>query len=395
MSDDTPVPAPVPPAGRPATVLLVDDQAIVGAAVRRMLQPEPGIVFHFCNDPLRAVEMAREVEPTVILQDLVMPGIDGLDLVRKYREAEATRDVPIVVLSTREEPETKAEAFARGANDYIVKLPDRLELVARVRYHSKGYVALLERNEATGRLMAELREASQYVKSLLPPPIPEGPVKVDWRFFTSTSLGGDAFGYEWIDDDHLQIYLLDVCGHGVGAALLSVTVMNVLRSRSLAGADFRNPGAVLAALNEAFPMSKQNGSYFTIWYGVYRPSTRRLVHASGGHPAALLLTGPPGSSPATRLRAANLIIGFVPGKSFASEEVVVPPGARLFVFSDGVYEVDVPGGGVWAFDDFARFLEQPPTPGASRMDDLLAEARRLQGSESLPDDFSIVEAVFP
>ena len=126
----------VSPSSRPVTVLLVDDQAIVGAAVRRMLQPEEGIVFHHCSDPTKAIETAESVEPTVILQDLVMPGVDGLDLVTKYRETASTRDVPIVVLSTREEPETKAEAFARGANDYIVKLPDRLELVARVRYHS-------------------------------------------------------------------------------------------------------------------------------------------------------------------------------------------------------------------------------------------------------------------
>ena len=386
---------PVPPSRRPVTVLLVDDQAIVGAAVRRMLQPEEGVVFHHCSDPTKAIETAESVEPTVILQDLVMPGVDGLDLVTKYRENASTRDVPIVVLSTREEPETKAEAFARGANDYIVKLPDRLELVARVRYHSKGYVALLERNEATRQLMAELAEASQYVRSLLPPPVEEPRVRIDWRFLTSTSLGGDAFGYGWIDDDHLQLYLLDVCGHGVGAALLSVTVMNVIRSQSLPGADFRRPDEVLSALNEAFPMAKQNGSYFTIWYGVYSPSTRTLVHASGGHPAALLLEEPVGGAPAARLRAPNLIIGFVPGKKFKSQEVAVPAGARLFLFSDGVYEVEMADGQIWPFDEFAAFMEQPPSPGASRMDDLLVEARRLNRSDALPDDFSIVEAVFP
>ncbi|HRY42601.1 MAG TPA: SpoIIE family protein phosphatase [Thermoanaerobaculia bacterium] len=386
---------PVSPSSRPVTVLLVDDQAIVGAAVRRMLQPEEGIVFHHCSDPTKAIETAESVEPTVILQDLVMPGVDGLDLVTKYRETASTRDVPIVVLSTREEPETKAEAFARGANDYIVKLPDRLELVARVRYHSKGYVALLERNEATRQLMAELAEASQYVKSLLPPPLEEPRVRIDWRFLTSTSLGGDAFGYGWIDDDHLQLYLLDVCGHGVGAALLSVTVMNVIRSQALPGADFRKPDEVLSALNEAFPMAKQNGSYFTIWYGVYRPSTRTLVHASGGHPAALLLEGPAGTAPAARLRAPNLIIGFVPGKTFRSQEVAVPPGARLFLYSDGVYEVEMADGQIWPFDDFAAFMEAPPAPGASRMDELLAQARRLNRSDALPDDFSILEAVFP
>ena len=84
----------------------------------------------------------------MILQDLVMPDIDGLTLVKNFRANEATRETPMIVLSTKEEPAVKAEAFALGANDYIVKLPDRLELLARIRYHSKGYIALLQRNEA-------------------------------------------------------------------------------------------------------------------------------------------------------------------------------------------------------------------------------------------------------
>jgi two-component system chemotaxis family response regulator WspR len=72
----------------------------------------------------------------VILQDLVMPGTDGLTLVRRYRENAATRDIPIIVLSTKEEPTMKSAAFAAGANDYLVKLPDSIELIARIRYHS-------------------------------------------------------------------------------------------------------------------------------------------------------------------------------------------------------------------------------------------------------------------
>jgi adenylate cyclase len=129
-------------------VLLVDDQAIIGEAVRRMLAPEKDIVFQYCNDPTAALHVANKFAPTVILQDLVMPDIDGLMLVRFFRANAATRDIPLIVLSAKEEPKIKAEAFALGANDYLVKLPDKLELIARIRYHSKGYINLLERNEA-------------------------------------------------------------------------------------------------------------------------------------------------------------------------------------------------------------------------------------------------------
>ena len=204
------------PAARGVTVLLVDDQPIIGEAVRRMLAGEEGLAFHYCKDAPRALEVAAEVGPTVILQDLVMPEIEGLELVKRFRADERFRDVPIIVLSTKEEAAVKAEAFAVGANDYIVKLPDRLELIARVRYHSRGFIALGERNEAFAALQAsqqvlanDLATAAHYVRSLLPPPQQLGSVAADWRFIPSAELGGDAFGYHHLDDTHLAVYRPD------------------------------------------------------------------------------------------------------------------------------------------------------------------------------------------
>jgi two-component system, chemotaxis family, response regulator WspR len=129
-------------------VLLVDDQIMVGEAVRRALSDKPNIVFHYCARPAEAVAIAKEVKPTVILQDLVMPGIDGLELVRRYRQDPATVRIPIIVLSTKDEPAVKSAAFAAGANDYLVKLPDNIELVARLRYHSDAYVNRVQRDAA-------------------------------------------------------------------------------------------------------------------------------------------------------------------------------------------------------------------------------------------------------
>jgi two-component system chemotaxis family response regulator WspR len=131
-----------------AMVLLVDDQAMIGEAVRRALVSENDIDFHYCAKPEDAVATAERTRPTVILQDLVMPGIDGLTLVRHYRTNPATRDIPIIVLSTKEEAVMKSAAFAAGANDYLVKLPDAIELVARIRYHSRSYLNQQQRDEA-------------------------------------------------------------------------------------------------------------------------------------------------------------------------------------------------------------------------------------------------------
>ncbi|WP_083253576.1 PleD family two-component system response regulator [Pandoraea sp. ISTKB] len=140
-----------------AMVLLVDDQAMVGEAIRRALAGEPNIDFHYCSNPEDALRVAEQTRPTVILQDLVMPGTDGLSLVRQYRASPLTRDIPIIVLSTKEESTIKREAFSAGANDYLVKLPDTIELVARIRYHSRSYMNLLQRDEA----YRALRESQQ------------------------------------------------------------------------------------------------------------------------------------------------------------------------------------------------------------------------------------------
>ncbi len=142
MATNTTSPSPPPPPDHPV-VLLVDDQVIIAEAVRRILATQPDIEFHFCQRAAEALAQAARLGPTVILQDLVMPGTDGLDLVRGYRLQEATAITPLIVLSAKEEAAVKAEAFARGANDYLVKLPDPVELIARIRYHSLAYRSML------------------------------------------------------------------------------------------------------------------------------------------------------------------------------------------------------------------------------------------------------------
>ena len=392
---------PVTAGEHPVTVLLVDDQAIIAEAVRRMLAAEADIRFHYCGDPTKAVEVANELSPTVILQDLVMPEIDGLTLVKFFRANPRTREVPMIVLSTKEEPVIKAEAFALGANDYLVKLPDKVELIARIRYHSKGYVAQLERNEAYRKLAEsqkqladEVAQAAKYVASLLPEPIRQAPVQVDWRFVPSTQLGGDSFGYHWLDEEHFAVYFLDVSGHGVGASLLSVSALNVLRSQSLPNTDFHDPAQVLDRLNATFVMERQDGRYFTIWYGVFSKKTRQLTYAGGGHPPALLLGGSQTSvTDLKQLESQGPPIGWETGLPFETSAVAIEPSARLFIFSDGVYEIEKTDGQNWDYDEFVQFMATLP-PGVNAMDHLLAQGRQLHGSDILGDDFSILELVF-
>ena len=381
------------------TVLLIDDQPLVGEAVRRMLAKEPDIVFHYCKDPAKAAETAATVKPTVILQDLVMPDIDGLTLVKQFREQDATRDIPMIVLSTKEEPKIKAEAFALGANDYMVKLPDPLEVLARIRYHSRGYINFLERNEAFQKLEASQRalaqdvaEAANYVKSLLPPPLRKGPIRTEWKFIPSTDLGGDAFGYHDLDTRYFACYLLDVCGHGVGAALLSVSVLNALRSQSLPQTDFRCPDQVLTALNKAFPMEQQNGKFFTIWYGVIDRQEKKMTYSGGGHPPSVLLSGNAGEPlKLTALKGDGLMVGAVDGLDYSAKTVALGAVNRLYLYSDGAVEIHLANGSTWTTAGFLEFMAQPPPAGTPLVDHLITHITKLGNSEFFGDDVSVLE----
>jgi len=176
------------------------------------------------------------------------------------------------------------------------------------------------------------------------------------------------------------------------AALLSVTVANVIRAGALPGADMRQPDQVLAKLNDAFQGEQHGQRYFTIWYGVYHGASRTLTWAGGGHPpSVLLIRGKPNP---LLLPSAGLIMGVLPGVEFPSRSCCVPAGARLLIFSDGVFEIFQEGREVWNLDACVAHLAEMAGRPESIMDELLDHVHHLRGSPRLDDDFSIIEARF-
>lgn len=163
----TPIPFPGTTSTDTAIILLVDDQPFVAEVLRRFIASEQDLALHYCSDPAEAIEVANRLRPTVILQDLVMPSVDGLAVVSRFRANPATKDTPIIVLSSKEDPQTKSLAFALGANDYMVKLPDQLEIIARLRYHSNAFLSRLERDEAFRALRESQRQLLESNTALL------------------------------------------------------------------------------------------------------------------------------------------------------------------------------------------------------------------------------------
>jgi len=254
---------------------------------------------------------------------------------------------------------------------------------------------LTDRNEVLKQLSHELSDARGYVKTVLPQPIESGPVLTDWRFFPSLSLGGDTFGYHWIDHDHFAIYLVDVSGHGWAAALFSVSVINVLRSQTLPDTDFKKPHKVLFSLNNSFPSEKHNDLFFTIWYGVYNIKTHKLVYASGGHPPALLLSGANSEDrQMEQLRTPNFIMGVEPDVTFQSKARKIDSPSRLYVFSDGVYDIRKEDGSIWGFREFFEFGLQSFRVDKPNLDRLFSHAQDLALEKEFEDDFTILEIIF-
>ena len=212
-------------------------------------------------------------------------------------------------------------------------------------------------------------------------------VPADWRFITSSDLGGDSFGYHWLSPHQLVIYLLDVCGHGVGSALLSVSALNTIRNRTLPETDFLVPSQVLAALNRLFPMEQQNGKYFTMFYGVFDLNTRQMVHASGGHPPAIAVA-PDGSI--QQMRSTGVMIGAIEGATFTDVTTTLAPGTRLFVFSDGCYEVVDIVGTMMTLADFTKLLATASTRPHT-LDNIVFAAQHWQQHADFEDDFSLIE----
>lgn len=382
-------------------ILVVDDNQENRETLSRRLQRQ-GHETVEATDGQHALELLTGSQFDLVLLDVMMPVIDGHEALRRMKSAENLKHIPVIMISALDEIESVVRCIEAGAEDYLPKPFNPTVLRARIgaslekkslRDQEQAYLAKIE--ETQRRLEDELQEAARYVASILPPPM-EKPFPIAWNYLPSTELGGDSFGYHWIDDTHFAIYLLDVCGHGVGAALLSVAAINVIRSSALPGTNFHDPSQVLASLNESFQMERHNNMYFTIWYGVYDTEAGTIRHASGGHPPAILLKPDcKGGDETELLRSPGMIIGAMPGLTFDSQTTVVPPGSRLFVYCDGAYEIKRPNDEMLDFDEeFVPYLRKNGR-SATIADDLLAWIRSLHHEPTLDDDFSIIVMDFP
>lgn len=344
------------------------------------------IVDHSPN----TIDLNRITVPTIVISDWQL----SLDAAtpstwKKIKLASSIPPTFCLMVTSHEEDTDYARALAEGVDDILLEPIDPAELKARI-LAGKRFLKLKQELQAQQQLLeAELSEAEAYVRSLLPGDACEKiPIKA--RFVPSRLLGGDCYDYYWLDPDYLAIYLLDVSGHGLGSALLSTSVLNVLRSQSLPDVNFYRPEKVLTALNETFQMNDQNEKYFTIWYGVYNRANRQLLYSSAGHPPAVLVSNYKEDFQTTEcLKTSGLPIGMLPDVKYRWQRCYIPPSSRLYVFSDGIYEIQQADNTLMGLDGFITILSEHMPDDT--IDGILNKVSARTQGKAFSDDLSLLE----
>jgi len=368
------------------------ERTIVIRHTRAPEAPAPDVIGHYLVVGKDGGETTR-----------VEVGADPLTIGRDARQALTLADTEVSRLHARvslvngeavvEDLGSTNGTFLNGARltgPVILKEGQLLRMGSHLLQYERRSRRDVERMKGLDR---DLQKASSYVFSLLPAPLTDGPVRAEWRFVPSTQLGGDAFGYYWLDPDTFVFYLIDVSGHGAGSAMHSVTVLNVLRQRALPHVRFENPAEVLASLNNRFQMDSHGGLFFTMWYGVYRVSDRTLTYSSAGHHPASHVSA--NRATATPLGAPAMMIGAMPNIEYETLQTTVPAGSSVYVFSDGVFEVETTEGQRWSLSDFEPLLLEPIVPGTPDSERLYQRVKRVTGAGPLDDDFSLMVLTFP
>jgi phosphoserine phosphatase RsbU/P len=334
-----------------------------------------------------ALQIAARTPPDLVLLDIMMPGLDGYEVCRRLRQMPETAEVPIMFLSSLDEVQNKTRGFEMGANDYLTKPFEMLEVKARVRslLKAKAYSDAVKE-----QIAGELRVAREIQMGMLPHDF--APMERDYHLSFGALLeparevGGDLYGVCAAGPDRLVVFLGDVSGKGIPASMFMVRAISLAR---LLSREIAEPERILARLNDELSADNPSGMFVTFLCAVFEPESKRLTLANAGHCRPVLLSS--GEPPRWAVRNLGTALGFEPGLAFERTELTLRSGDTLILYSDGVSEAFNPEeecyGNERLLADVGSFSGQS---AAAITTHLLQKVRAFAGTAPQSDDIAIL-----
>jgi sigma-B regulation protein RsbU (phosphoserine phosphatase) len=329
------------------TILIVDDSVDNRQLLFRTLGRADYEIIE-AADGQEGLARAAEHLPELILLDIMMPGLDGYQVCDLLKKDTRTADIPVIFLSAKTETKDKIKGLEIGGVDYITKPFDRGEVLARVQTQLKIRHLMKDLLDKQKRLEEDLKAAASIQETLLPAHLPTWPeLEISWKFLPCELIGGDIFNVIPLDEAQVGFYMLDVSGHGVPSAMVTVSVSQLmspdsgyLRKKTSSPPFYQitPPEEVLRALDKEYPFERFS-KFFTIVYVLLNIPQQKIVYSSAAHPPPLLLHGDGGFE---LLDKGGTIIGLNGMVPFEQEEKRLQPGDKVILYTDGVVEYQNP-----------------------------------------------------
>ncbi len=377
------------------TVLVVDDAMIVRTLVTRILISQGAKVITAFNG-LDAIQKMIQNEIHLIVTDYTMPRLGGIGLCEYVRNNKQRYDIPIIMLTAREEPDVVLEVLRAGADDYLTKPFSREELLARINNHARSIRfnwqlqgELEERTRREQKILQELDQARVTQQVLLPKSLPEFPqITLAAKYQPMDQIGGDFYNVFPLESNKCGLMVADVTGHGVSAALISFMVSGLFRNHQNSS---DSSAKVIGLTNQALVGNLPLGNFVTVFYGVYDLENKTITYTTAGHPPALVIR--PASQEVFSIKSNGIVVGVMPSAVAEFEEKTFHfcPGDKLLVYTDGIIELQNKEGEMLKMQGLTDFLqEHAHLPIQALLDALFDFGKVYSNREGFNDDITMV-----
>ncbi|WP_259780614.1 PP2C family protein-serine/threonine phosphatase [Aestuariispira ectoiniformans] len=374
-----------------APILVADDSQILRELIKSFLSREGFNNIHVAEDGAKAIAMLEEIQPDIVILDILMPEMDGFEVCRTIRQNPKFAHIPILVETALEDSAERLEVFEVGATDLVLKPLNGQELAARVKVHLQNVHMARSQRRYHERMVRELDAARKVQESLLPSEraMQEAADQCDIRvaayYESSSELGGDFWGLKPLGGGRLGLYTADFSGHGVAPALNTIRLHTLLMGT---GIDWYNPELWMMATNTHLYRMTQTDQFATAFYGLLEPTKEQLVYVSAGCPRVII--GKVGGE-ATFHETSGLPAGIRSQAEHARRVAPFSSGSFIFLYSDALLETPGPDGAMMSEDELLSVVSEAASHNdPQRVIDTVRRAMPKVPGRGLLDDLTLV-----